>query len=621
MALRDLFIGVDFDVNERSLRAGDNALNSLTQETNRAGTGMKKLDKNSKSAGNSIKKIGKNLGTFIGVYELGKGLKFSLEQASMLAEETDKFNTVFGEMSQQAGVWATEYSKKVNSSVVETRSAIAENQNLLVGFGASREEAFKMATSMRELSDDLSAMNNIEKEITSNNLQSVMLGQHQAGKKLGLAITEAGLKQLALNKGYTESFDTLDPLVKMQLRFDLALQQSQDSIGKAESEAHTFAGSMRGLKATLLDTSAVAGEKLMPVIGDMIGYFNDNKDAIVDMVVNGVGVASRGIQVLFETTKLLIGSYEKVEPLIWGLAVAWGAQKVLLGASGLIGLIGKLNSMQLVLGTSTKISTALEWAWITATNALGASATATTGVMGTLNAVMSANPIGVMVIAIGSAVVGLKLLYKHSEKFRQFWDKWITPIWDKLKAFIGIAGTSTKVQMNSENRNINETVVPKYNSIALTSDMTKEERAQAIITGSYATGTNNAKPGLAKVGERGTEIVAMNGGEKVFTHNETRNIIGDLGGNKRQNSINIDNNTTRRGIIDRDAESSTESIFNDMSKKNINEKSTINTSNNVVNIEINTNTTQSALEIARETRREIENYFKEARLKGGFAIV
>lgn len=50
----------------------------------------------------------------------------------------------------------------------------------------------------------------------------------------------------------------------------------------------------------------------------------------------------------------------------------------------------------------------------------------------------------------------------------------------------------------------------------------------------YASGTNNAKPGLAVVGEKGPELMVMNGGEKVYTAKQTRGILaarpaGELG--------------------------------------------------------------------------------------------
>lgn len=45
----------------------------------------------------------------------------------------------------------------------------------------------------------------------------------------------------------------------------------------------------------------------------------------------------------------------------------------------------------------------------------------------------------------------------------------------------------------------------------------------------YESGTNWAAPGLALVGERGPELISMRGGEKVWTHDQTRGLLGGRG--------------------------------------------------------------------------------------------
>lgn len=54
--------------------------------------------------------------------------------------------------------------------------------------------------------------------------------------------------------------------------------------------------------------------------------------------------------------------------------------------------------------------------------------------------------------------------------------------------------------------------------------------AQGASVPGYASGTKNAAPGLAWVGERGKELVAFNGGEKVFTASASSNLMQRLAG-------------------------------------------------------------------------------------------
>ena len=42
----------------------------------------------------------------------------------------------------------------------------------------------------------------------------------------------------------------------------------------------------------------------------------------------------------------------------------------------------------------------------------------------------------------------------------------------------------------------------------------------------YATGTRSARGGLAVVGENGPELVALRGGEHIYTNGQTRSLLG-----------------------------------------------------------------------------------------------
>jgi len=391
-----------------------------------------------------------------------------------------------------------------------------------------------MSTQMQELAGDLSAMNNIEKDLVSNNLQSVMLGQHQAGKSLGLAITEASLQQEAMNQGYKESFRNLDPLVKMQLRFDLAMKQSQDSIGKAESEADTFAGQLRGMKANLKDTAAQAGMSLIPTLGNLLETFNKNADVITNTLVVGLELFNKGLELGIGIIEVAIGVFDRFEPVIWGVVAGFTAYKVI---TGIVAGTQLLSSAIFVLSNTMTIATAAQWL---------------------LNAAMTANPIGLLVVGIGAVVAGVKLMYDKFEWFRNLWDRAIMPIWSMLNPIVGviskIAGKATSFTINE-----NKTSTTKTGSAGK-------------VSGKYASGTNNAKPGLALVGERGREFVQMSGGERVINNSNTEKILSS------------------------------------------------NNSSQLINqIEIKINSDGDAKKIATQVRNELDAYFKDMRLKGGFA--
>jgi len=560
VALRDLFFGVDFEVNQSELRAGDAAMDSLADETKRAGSSMKKLDKNSKRAGGSLKKIGRTIGAFVGIYELGRGIKYATTQALDLVEETDKFNTVFGSVSEDARQWADTYAAQVNASKYATREAIAETQNLMVGFGATREEAFGLSKGVQELAGDLAAMNNIDKEMAASNLRSVMLGQHRAGNQLGLSIKENTLNMYLANNEYERSFKELSALEQAQVRFNLAVDQSQDSIGKAKSEAENLAGQLRGVKNFAGDTAADMGKRFIPVLQNLVDKFDDNKVAIYETAVLAGGMLTGALDTTFKVLGTGFKVASKLEPVIWGLAGAFAAHKIIAAGSAILTGYQTLIGLQTVLGTKTLIGTAAQWLWVTATNAMGITAGATAGILGTLNAVIMANPIGAAAIATGVLVGAFKLLGDKVEWIGDLWDNTLGRVWDKIKELMGFAGEDAKFTVD-ETRTIEVLEGQKAGKVS-------DKKIGTAVDNQYASGTNSAKKGLALVGEKGPELVSMNGGEKVVNNNNTQKILN----NKSAPQINI----TVNGSTD-------------------------------------------AQETADTIRDEIDNYFRKMKLKGGYA--
>ena len=73
--------------------------------------------------------------------------------------------------------------------------------------------------------------------------------------------------------------------------------------------------------------------------------------------------------------------------------------------------------------------------------------------------------------------------------------------------------------------------IDKLNSIPnsvhtdITSTVHPGTTARVGEIGQYAAGTNSARPGVAKVGEQGPELVRFGGGERVSTADETKSLL------------------------------------------------------------------------------------------------
>lgn len=141
------------------------------------------------------------------------------------------------------------------------------------------------------------------------------------------------------------------------------------------------------------------------------------------------------------------------------------------------------------------------------------------GAQSLLNAVMSANPLGLW-IAAGSLVVGvLVTLYRESDKFRAFCDKHFGPairaikdafdavkkavggLIDKVKEFLGM-DTEKPIKVKTE-----------------------YEEGEPPKPGRNALGTSYWRGGLTRVNERGGEIMNLPGGTQIIPHDLSRKAV------------------------------------------------------------------------------------------------
>ncbi len=142
---------------------------------------------------------------------------------------------------------------------------------------------------------------------------------------------------------------------------------------------------------------------------------------------------------------------------------------------------------------------------------------------GIWNAVMLANPIGIVAVAIAGLIGGIVLLIKNFDKVKAVWQKvvdafkvgieWIKEHWQYFGPLgLLIKGGSAAIGKIQDLKNNN---TPKY-----------------------ASGTSSSLGGTALVGENGPELVNLPTGSKVYNSNETKNIMNkdivinlNIGGN------------------------------------------------------------------------------------------
>lgn len=338
---------------------------------------MKKAQKSLKKFGKNIQRTGENLTTGLTLPILGLGAA-SLKLASDFEETNAKFNTVFSSIQEEAQQTAKVFSESFGLSDLAAKQLLSNTGDLLVGFGFTEQSALELSKQVNELAVDLASFTNFSggAEGASAALTKALLGERESIKSLGIAITEADLKQFAADQGLV--FKELDRVAKAQLTYQLALKQSSKAVGDFERTQDGFANQVRITKGELTDAAISLGEHLLPMAQKAIGVFR--------------GLVDR-FNSLSASTKESIVKWGLLVATIGPALIIFG--KIALGISSLITLFATLRTA--VLATSAAFKA--------------------------LTAAMVKNPIGAVIAVVTSAAAAYFLLGENTDKAKRAQDE------------------------------------------------------------------------------------------------------------------------------------------------------------------------------------------------------
>ena len=331
---------------------------------------MKKAQKNLKKFGKNIQRTGENLTTGLTLPILGLGAA-SLKLASDFEETNAKFKTVFSSIQAEAEQTAKVFADSFGLSDLAAKQLLSNTGDLLVGFGFTEKSALDLSKQVNELAVDLASFTNFSggAEGASAALTKALLGERESIKSLGIAITEADLKQFAADHGLV--WKELDRVAKANLTYQLALKQSSKAIGDFERTQDGFANQVRITKGELTDAAISLGEHLLPMAQKAIAVFR--------------GLIER-FNALSVSTKENIVKWGLIVAAIGPALIIFG--KMVVGVSGLIKLFAALRTAVL----------------------------ATSGAFKALTVAMVKNPIGAVIALLTTAAAGYFLLAENTKK-------------------------------------------------------------------------------------------------------------------------------------------------------------------------------------------------------------
>jgi murein DD-endopeptidase MepM/ murein hydrolase activator NlpD len=426
------------------------------------------------------KAVGPLAAAFAGI-KIGGVLTDAIGQASDLGEAGSKTAAIFGKDGAKA---LDEFAKGSAKRLGQTKLQILDAAGTFGTFGKAAglggQDLVKFSTGFSTLSTDMASFFNTSPEEAMQAIASGLRGEAEPLRKYGVLLDDASLRQEALAQGLIKTTkQALTPQQKVLAAQALIYKQTKTAQGDFARTSDGLANQQRILSAQWTEAKATLGTQLLPAVTGIVSVFNRNFTPAID----GAKAAAIGIR---DTFNAAAASFERnrgpilgvasvigtlLLPLFASLAVSATVSGVKQVAAWSLSSAGATKSAAVQVASHYKIAagwvmsgaaavrsgaqTVAIWAMLQA-DALRGTATivaakareavawtasraamiaasvaskAVTAAQWLLNAALTANPIGIVVVAIAGLVAALVIAYKKSETFR----KVVQTVWAAVK--------------------------------------------------------------------------------------------------------------------------------------------------------------------------------------------
>lgn len=267
------------NINIRVQTQADKAVTSLRGLSKGFQNLSREGKKSTKSMVTMIDSIGgfsrlfKDAGSF-GIYKFAESLATTSNLATEIRESVHMFNVSMGELAESTAATVGELSELSGMDRIKMLDTVGEYNLLARSMGMASGNAQVLSENANKLALDLSALTNREYSKVADDLRSGLIGQAKTMYKYGVDVTEASLKQEALNQGISKSVRHMSQGEKMALRYSVIMRQTALSHGDFAETAGSAANQARIFRDRMLTLSRTIGSATIPMLEVALPYLN-----------------------------------------------------------------------------------------------------------------------------------------------------------------------------------------------------------------------------------------------------------------------------------------------------------------------------------------------------------
>lgn len=259
---------VEITASDKTRQGFDRAKNSLRQFSARAKRVIAGLATGFAALGAAVGAVGLKL------FQIG----------SDALETRNKFESVFGDMSDSVNQFAEDFGKVAGLTRSQAQGILATTGAIAQGLGFTAQASAQFSQEVVQLAGDLGSFNNLPTEETARAIQSALAGERESLKRLGIVIKQTEVDQRALNITGKTSVETLTDQERATATLQLITERAGAAVGDLTRTQDSAANRARQVRAQFMQLAEDLAVSLIPVLESVLPILQKIAERFAEIV-------------------------------------------------------------------------------------------------------------------------------------------------------------------------------------------------------------------------------------------------------------------------------------------------------------------------------------------------